>query len=117
MIIFVRLVAFLIGLKILRAPSGVDQLEAELDGMSWNRRCNVLQQVVLKGRLPLVSRIALGVPVIYMMSPLDLMPDFVPFIGHLDDQVALTTGLQIARIFASKDDIAAEINRFAAEAA
>lgn len=113
MILLLRLVAFVLGLKVLRVPSGVDQLESELDGMSWNRRCDVLQQVVLKGQLPLVSRIALAGPVLYMMSPLDLMPDFVPFIGHLDDQVALTAGLQIARIFASKDKIAAEINRFA----
>jgi uncharacterized membrane protein YkvA (DUF1232 family) len=40
-------------------------------------------------RTPKVSRVLLGTAIAYALSPIDLIPDFVPVIGHLDDLLIL----------------------------
>ena len=35
--------------------------------------------------LPRSAKIALAAAVVYLISPIDLVPDFVPFVGYLDD--------------------------------
>jgi len=35
--------------------------------------------------LPRSAKLALAAAVVYLMSPIDLIPDFVPFVGYLDD--------------------------------
>jgi uncharacterized membrane protein YkvA (DUF1232 family) len=35
--------------------------------------------------LPRSAKVALAAAVVYLMSPIDLIPDFVPFVGYLDD--------------------------------
>jgi len=35
--------------------------------------------------LPRAAKVALAAAVIYLMSPIDLIPDFVPLVGYLDD--------------------------------
>lgn len=35
--------------------------------------------------LPRGAKIALAAAVVYLMSPIDLIPDFVPFLGYVDD--------------------------------
>lgn len=41
---------------------------------------------------PLIAKILAGVTVAYALSPIDLIPDFVPVLGYLDD-VLLLPGL------------------------
>ena len=38
---------------------------------------------------PLVAKILAGFVVIYALSPIDLIPDFVPILGYLDDLIIL----------------------------
>ena len=35
--------------------------------------------------LPRAAKIALAAAAIYLASPFDLVPDFIPFVGYLDD--------------------------------
>jgi uncharacterized membrane protein YkvA (DUF1232 family) len=35
--------------------------------------------------LPKAAKLALAAVVLYLVSPVDLIPDFVPVLGHLDD--------------------------------
>jgi uncharacterized membrane protein YkvA (DUF1232 family) len=35
--------------------------------------------------LPRAAKIALGAAMVYLASPIDLIPDFVPLVGYLDD--------------------------------
>ncbi|WP_432265055.1 YkvA family protein [Croceicoccus esteveae] len=47
-------------------------------------------------RTPLLAKvIAVGV-VAYALSPIDLIPDFIPVLGYLDDLVILPLGIMIA---------------------
>lgn len=37
--------------------------------------------------LPRPAKIALAAAALYLVSPVDLLPDFIPFLGYLDDLV------------------------------
>src|SRR5262245_66075415 len=43
--------------------------------------------------LPRSAKIALAAAVVYLMSPVDLIPDFVPFLGYLDDALLVAVVL------------------------
>jgi uncharacterized membrane protein YkvA (DUF1232 family) len=46
-------------------------------------------------RTPWFARVLAVCIVGYVLSPIDLIPDFIPFIGHLDDLVLVSLGLYI----------------------
>ena len=49
-----------------------------------------LYKLVLKDiRTPKPAKILLGIAFVYAISPIDLIPDFIPVIGYLDDIIIL----------------------------
>lgn len=44
-------------------------------------------------RMPLLPKLLAGIVVGYALSPIDLIPDFIPLIGWLDDLILLPLGL------------------------
>ena len=38
-------------------------------------------------RTPLISKILIGITIGYLLSPVDLIPDFIPFLGLVDDLI------------------------------
>ena len=47
-------------------------------------------------RVPWYARLFIIVVVGYALSPIDLIPDFIPFIGYLDDLILIPLGINIA---------------------
>ena len=47
-------------------------------------------------RVPLCAKIIIGLVVAYALSPIDLIPDFIPVIGYLDDLLLLPLGIWLA---------------------
>lgn len=47
-------------------------------------------------RVPLLAKIIIGLVVAYALSPIDLIPDFIPVIGYLDDLLLLPIGIWLA---------------------
>lgn len=45
---------------------------------------------------PWYARLALGLIVAYVLSPIDLIPDFVPIVGYLDDLILVPIFLGLA---------------------
>jgi uncharacterized membrane protein YkvA (DUF1232 family) len=57
--------------------------------------CVVLVRRLLgEPRVPRRSRVVLGAVLAYLVSPIDLVPDFVPVAGQLDDAVLLALALR-----------------------
>lgn len=47
-------------------------------------------------RTPLAAKIVAGFVVAYALSPIDLIPDFIPILGYLDDVIILPLGIALA---------------------
>jgi uncharacterized membrane protein YkvA (DUF1232 family) len=45
-------------------------------------------------RVPPLDKILVGAAVLYILMPLDLIPDFIPFLGEVDDVFLLVTAIQ-----------------------
>ncbi|MHC4598859.1 MAG: YkvA family protein [Planctomycetota bacterium] len=49
----------------------------------------VYRKVVKDRRTPLLAKVLLGLAVAYALSPVDLIPDCLPGLGHLDDLIVV----------------------------
>lgn len=58
-------------------------------------------------RTPLRARLVIAVTVAYALSPIDLIPDFIPVLGYLDDLVILPGLIVLAIHLIPKDVMAA----------
>lgn len=47
-------------------------------------------------RVPWYARVFAGCVVAYAFSPIDLIPDFIPVIGYLDDLILVPIGIALA---------------------
>ena len=57
-------------------------------------------------RSPLIVKILAGVIVAYALSPIDLIPDFIPVIGLLDEAVLIPAGVWLVLKFVPPDVLA-----------
>lgn len=53
---------------------------------------NYYRCLISHPRTPKVSRILLGAAIAYFLTPIDIIPDFIPILGHLDD-ILIVPGL------------------------
>jgi uncharacterized membrane protein YkvA (DUF1232 family) len=65
-----------------RPPGRLRNLAATL-----RRELRVYRLVLRHPETPMLARVLLGMAVGYALLPFDLLPDFLPVIGHLDDLV------------------------------
>jgi len=49
------------------------------------RLARMIASLLVDPAVPAATKVALGVVAVYLASPLDLIPDFLPFVGYLDD--------------------------------
>lgn len=47
-------------------------------------------------RVPLSAKLVAGAVAAYALSPIDLIPDFIPVLGYLDDLILVPVGILIA---------------------
>ena len=47
-------------------------------------------------RTPWVAKLTAGAVAAYALSPIDLIPDFIPVLGHLDDLIIVPLGMRLA---------------------
>ena len=62
---------------------------------------------------PILAKIFAGITVMYALSPVDLVPDFIPVLGYLDDVILLPMLVALTIRFIPKDVL--ERNRKQAE--
>ena len=66
--------------------------------MNWKERAKKLKAdipaifLALKDQdTPVMAKVFAGITVAYALSPVDLVPDFIPVLGYLDDIILLPT--------------------------
>lgn len=52
---------------------------------------------------PLAAKILAGITVAYALSPIDLVPDFIPVLGYIDDVILLPALIALTIKFIPKD--------------
>ena len=95
-----RLLAIPVALVVLRAQgrSQAGALIKDIEKLSTNQRLKLTWALVQDNRVPLFVRPLLVLPAVYIASPIDLVPDFIPVIGRIDDRfVSSTTYSLLAR--------------------
>ncbi|GGK65922.1 YkvA family protein [Rufibacter glacialis] len=60
------------------------QLKADLQALAL---------AVTDARVPWYAKVMAGITVAYALSPIDLIPDFIPVLGYLDDLLLLPIGI------------------------
>lgn len=63
--------------------------------LPWRLRGKLVCRLVRDRRVPIVVRIGLPVLVLYLLSPIDIIPDFIPVLGYIDDAVAIALAMWI----------------------
>ena len=74
---------------------------------SLKRELDIYRLVLKDSRTPQIAKIILGLAVGYALLPFDLIPDWIPVIGHLDDLV-IVPGLVILALKFIPDDVVRE---------
>ena len=72
--------------------------------------------LVREPRIPLLVRAVPPALVLYLAMPLDVIPDFIPVIGHLDDVLILLLGVALLLRFTPRAVLEEHVARLEAEA-
>jgi uncharacterized membrane protein YkvA (DUF1232 family) len=70
-------------------------------GARMSKLIDFVRDVAEDNRIPVQNRIVLGGLLAYLLTPIDIIPDFIPILGWLDD--AFVTILILDYIFNSAD--------------
>ena len=63
----------------------------ELAGrFSWTQDLAALYRYFLDGKASLVEKIGILLAIIYLLNPMDLIPDFIPVMGFVDDGMIIS---------------------------
>ena len=63
---------------------------------SLKQEIKVYQLVLKDRRTPVVAKILLGLAIGYFFLPFNIIPDFIPVLGHLDEVIIIPTLIYIA---------------------
>lgn len=72
----------------------------------FRKELGIYRAVLADPRCPRVARWLLGAAIAYALSPVDLIPDFIPVLGHLDDVLVVPLLLWLALRLIPKELIA-----------
>ena len=72
---------------------------------SLKNELKVYELVLRDKRTPTIAKVLLGIAIGYLLMPFDLIPDFIPVIGHLDDLIIVPGIVLLALKFIPKEII------------
>jgi uncharacterized membrane protein YkvA (DUF1232 family) len=73
---------------------------------AFKRELAVYRRVLADERTPRSAKIFLGLAVGYLCMPFDLIPDFIPVLGHLDDAIIVPGLVYVALRFVPRELVA-----------
>jgi uncharacterized membrane protein YkvA (DUF1232 family) len=82
----------LLGLWVARKVATKKQppLATEVGALPWSAKARLIWRLVRDSRVPMWSRGLAMLPALYLVSPIDLLPDFIPVLGRIDDALVFS---------------------------
>ena len=62
----------------------------------FKRELQLYRNILADARTPKLTKLLLGSAVAYALTPIDIIPDFIPVIGHLDDAIIVPALVYLA---------------------
>ena len=79
-----------------RTTSEADRrLVKRVMALPFRRKLTLASCLMRDRRIPMRARLIPPALVVYLASPIDLIPDFIPVLGQLDDLVAVVVGVRL----------------------
>jgi uncharacterized membrane protein YkvA (DUF1232 family) len=95
-LVSLALVVAFVAWKVLRSDER--KLVKRIGKLGFRDKLSFARDVMRDSRFPAWSKLIAGALVVYLASPIDLIPDFIPILGHLDDlAIALIAGALLLR--------------------
>ncbi len=92
-------------------------LIARVQRLPWRAKARLAWALLRDPRVPIWLRALVPAVILYLLTPIDIIPDFLPVVGHLDDiLVLLVAGGMLVR-FVPRRVMEEQIARLEAEAA
>jgi uncharacterized membrane protein YkvA (DUF1232 family) len=63
----------------------------------------VIRRALRHPRVPLFAKLVAGCAVLYVFSPIQLIPNFIPIIGQMDDVLVVSLGIKFLRKYVPKN--------------
>ena len=77
------------------ASSRTKALAGRINRLSWRAKLRMARDLVADDRIPILVRAIPPALVLYLALPLDIVPDFIPVLGQLDDVVVVAVGVAL----------------------
>ena len=75
-------------------------------------KAQLLWRLVRDPYVPVRAKAVLPVVLLYLAMPFDLIPDFIPLLGQLDDLVVLTVGLGLFLLLTPREVVEFHLREF-----
>jgi uncharacterized membrane protein YkvA (DUF1232 family) len=72
-----------------------EALKARISG--FFKQFRVIRRALKHPQVPWYAKAGLGCCVLYVVSPIQLIPNFIPVIGQMDDVVVVILGIKLLR--------------------
>lgn len=69
------------------------------------RLAQLLYRLARDPEVPRQAKAVLGFTIAYLLSPIDLIPDFIPVLGHLDDLYVVALGVSLVMELAGEERV------------
>lgn len=81
------------GMKKIKQRIDANPAAAAFLALPWRRRARLAGRLVRDRRVHPLARIGFPLLILYLLSPIDLIPDFIPVLGYVDDLLILLLAL------------------------
>ena len=91
-LVLLTIVAWWLLRRFARPPQALVQ---RIGKLPWRAKAGLALALLRDPRVPLMTRLIIPAVVLYFALPIDIIPDFIPLLGQLDDVLVLLVALRL----------------------
>lgn len=115
-LVFLTIVAIAAWLMWRRSDEAAKEMVRRIVRLGFRAKFRLAYRLVRDSRIPLAVRAVPALLIIYLALPIDVIPDFIPVIGHIDDLLILGIGVGVLLRLTPRDVLEEHVGRLEDEA-